>query len=492
VTVTFWPTMSAALANANQVARAPLAPDPNTHLLSRLTFGPTPQDRAKLATLGPDAWFQQQAQYGAQYNGYRGDAGVYQRTAMLRMTPYDLDQYLTVRNKKYGWDAMDRLTEVTCGLQTLSVAQLYEVLVDVFANHLNVPNHYGDVWNTRPDYDRTVIRRYAMGSFSDMLVASSKHPAMLTYLSLCQSTKNTLNENYAREVLEVHTVGLHYSESDVTGVARMLTGRTVDDYSHYVYDAYIHATGAVNVLGFSDPNTKAAHGEIAGDNLLKYLARHQFTAQNLARKLCVRFVSDNPSSELVSAVAQAYLDNDTHIVPTIYKIFCSTEFWDSRGLKQRRPAENLIAAIRAVGNTVDNWNTALRTLHWMCNAMNDTPLDWQAPNGYPDAATSWRSSSALLQLWDCHLGFVGSWADGWTDGDITGLYGGTTPTTVGQAIDLLTVRLTGSTFLPEHRQALLTFLGDASFDTPLAQSGMRWRATYLVGLILHSSYHALR
>ena len=106
--------------------------------------------------------------------------------------------------------------------------------------------------------------------------------------------------------------------------------------------------------------------------------------------------------------------------------------------------------------------------------------------------TAWRSSSALLQEWDYHLGFIGQWAGGFQPGSVDALYGGVTPATVGEAIDLLTTRLTGTVFAAEHRQALLTFLGDTSFDTTMARSGIRWYAMYLVGVILHSPYHALR
>ena len=130
-----------------------------------------------------------------------------------------MQQWLIAHDNEYGWDAMDQLTEVTLGLQAWSPGQLYETLVDFFANHLNVPNHNGDLWNTRHAFDRDVIRRYALGKFSDMLLASAKHPAMLIYLSLAESTKAAVNENYGRELLELHTVGLHYSESDVQNAA---------------------------------------------------------------------------------------------------------------------------------------------------------------------------------------------------------------------------------------------------------------------------------
>jgi uncharacterized protein (DUF1800 family) len=257
-----------------------------------------------------------------------------------------------------------------------------------------------------------------------------------------------------------------------------------------LFDDYIHATGKVTVLGFTNANTNAAKGEAAGDAMLRYLAAHPYTAQNLARKLCLRFVSDNPSSDLVAAVAQAYLDNNTQILPMVKTILCSTEFWESRGLKTRRPADNLVAAVRALGVVPLQWDTALQTMRWMSYVVGQAPGDWPAPNGYPDVAASWRSSSVLLQLWDYHLCFAGQWANGFVPGNILGLYK-TIPITSGQAIDQLTNRLTGTTFAPADRQALLTFVGDPSFDTLMALSGIQWYGGYLLGLILHSPYHAL-
>ncbi len=489
--MTIWPSLADAMNNAAQVAKAPLRWDPTDHLLARVGFGATPDSRAFVAANGPDAWFAQQVTLGQTKRGYKGVPAVFARSKRCRMTPYDLRQYFIAQGNEYSWQAMDELTQVTLMLQIYSPAQLYEAVVDVLANHLNVPNHIGDLWTVRADYDNNVIRRHAFGSFSDMLVASCKHPAMLRYLSLCDSTKNTVNENYAREMLELHTVGMQYTETDVQNAARMLTGRTTGSRDNYDYDPNIHYKGAIRVLGWTDPNNVPNRSEAVGDAMLRYLAAHPFTAQTIARKLCVRFVSDSPSAELVAAVAQAYVDNGTQILPTVKAILCSTEFWESRGQKLRRPSENLVAAVRVLGNGVVRWKDAMQTLHWMCYALGDIPLEWPAPNGYPDVAAAWHQSGSLLQVWDYHLCFGGQWADGFSPGDLNALYPAP-PVTVGDAIDMLTNTLTGTTFADQDRQALLTFLGDTSFSTAVSLSGLRWYLLYLVGLILHSPYHALR
>jgi hypothetical protein len=490
VTTTFWPTIADAIKHARRTAVAPLTWNPTDHLLSRFSFGPTARTRAYVRDNGADAWYRQQVRYATTYRGYAGHKTVAAQGPLLALSPYDVRQWLKNQGNEYGWEAMDQLTEVTLGLQAFSTAQLYETLVDFFSNHLNVPNHNGDVWNTRHAYDRDVIRRHAAGSFTDMLLAAARHPAMLIYLSLADSTKTAVNENYGRELLELHTVGLHYTEDDVKNAAKLLTGRTIDDNMHYLFDDYIHGTGPVKVLGFTHANADAEGGEAAGDALLRYLAAHRYTALNLARKLCVRFVSDKPSSTLVNAVAKAYLDNKTQILPMVSTILRSTEFWESRGRKVRRPAENVIATIRVLGVGVKKWPDALQTLHWVTDSMGNCPLDWPAPNGYPDVATAWRSAGTLLNVWEKHLGLAGGWWGAFTDVSIDALYGGA-PANSGDAILRLAKRLTGTTWSTTHRQVLQTFLNEPA-STPMSKSVLRWWDVALAAVILDSPHHALR
>lgn len=485
-----WPSVDDALRHTARTAHAPMTWDPAGHLLSRFAFGPTPAARSVIARYGAAAWYSQQLALARNHPGYSGSAVVAAQGHLLVRTPAEVRAALKAGGNEYGWDVMDQLSRVTLGLQAWSVAQLQEVMVDFFSNHLNVANHSDSVWITRHAYDRDVIRPHALGSFTEMLLASARHPAMLTFLNLAESTKQAVNENYGRELLELHTVGLHYTESDVQGTAHVLTGRTIDANYTFRYDPTIHPVGAVRVLGFTHANSTAAGGLAAGDALLRYLAAHPYTATHLAQKLCVRLVSDSPSAALVAAVARAYLTHNTQIQPMLQTILCSDEFWRSRGAKVRRPTENLIATIRVLGIAPHGTATALESLQWMSAAMGNAPLDWAAPNGYPDVATAWRSSSALLNEWNLHLGFAGNWWQGFTAVDVAHLYGAT-PRTSGEAITLLTRRLTGMTFPPGHRAALQDFLGEPA-TTPLSRSRLQWLAYPLVALILDSPQHALR
>ncbi len=486
-----WPTAHAATLHTPRHAAAPLGWDPVNHLLSRFTFGPTPATRNELAHLGPDAWFARQVAMGRSHSGYSANRSIAALGPLLGHTPAQVRAIMKSHGNEYAWDAMDQLGLVTLGLQAFSGAQLYESVVDFFANHLNVANHTGDVWHTRHTMDRDVIRPHAFGSYTDMLLASARNPAMLVYLNLAESQKSAINENYGRELLELHTVGRIYSEADVANSARILTGRTLTSDYDYVFRPDLHWTGPIAVLGFRHANATAAGGQAAADAYLRYLASHPSTATNLARKLCLRYVSDTPSASLVSQVATAYLKSRTQILPMLSAILRSDEFWASRGRKVRRPTENLLATIRVLDVHPTNLGKALNTLNWMTEVIGNRPLDWVPPNGYPDVATAWRSSSTLLYSWEYHRGFAQGWWDGFGAYDASKLYGAPAPRTSGEAIDRLTRRLTGMTFAPAHKAALQAFLKEPA-STPMKDSTLRWYVAHLVPLILDAPHHALR
>lgn len=495
MSITIWPTLSSAIQHTPVSSRAPMPWDPMSLLMSRFGFGIEAHTRAELVSYGYDGWWQRQLSFGlGSYAGWAGRPDVAAQGPLLTKTPKDVRAWLKANGNEYGWNMMDQLTLVTLGLQAWSPAQLYEAVVDFFANHLNVANHNEAVWTTRHTMDHDVIRKYALDSYTDMLLAAAKNPAMLQYLSLAASTKSAVNENYGRELLELHTVGLAagYTESDVQNSAKILTGRTLDADFNYRYDATKHFVGPIKVLGFSHPNGSAVDGEAAGDAYLRYLASHPSTANRLAQKLCVRFVADNPSASLVTAVAQAYLNNGTRIIPMLDTIVRSSEFWASRGAKVRRPLENLMATVRALGVPPGDLTQSLPILHWMAVTIGQVPLDWSAPNGYPDVASSWRSSGTLVNLWAYHRGLAQSW---WPKAfgaiDPTTFYGSSAPATSGAAVIALCGRLTGSRLPASHLQALQTFLGEPA-STPFAKSSLRWYLGDLISLILDSPQHTLR
>ena len=474
---------------------APLRWNPSRHLVSRFGFGPV--RGAYPAT--PDAWFDKQLSLAAKYTGTKALPGLATLYPYLALRPAQTRSALRAEGNEYGWTSMDQLSKATIALQCWSQCQLYESAVDFFSNKLNVANYSDGVWASRASYDRDVIRPNALGKYRDMLLAAMKHPAMLAFLNNDVSTWEAPNENLGRELLELHTVGIEagYTQKDVVNSARILTGRGIDyRVSDYAWSQGAHWLGYVKVLGFSHSNNSPAKGEAVGDSYLKYLATHPNTAAKLARQLCVRYVSDAPSPELVQAVADVYLANDTAIVPMLRTIFTSTEFWDRQGAKIRRPQENLIATVRTLGRTPLDQGAKLDDVvgnfGWMLSNSGQRPLAWQPPNGYPDVAAAWRSSGNLLEMWNQQFGLAHNWmSDDFGDVPAGFFYGTLAPTTVGTAIDAMASTLLVNPLTAAERQALFTYLGEAE-TLKLSKSKLSWEDANVAALILHGATHAYR
>ena len=210
--------------------------------------------------------------------------------------------------------------------------------------------NHDSAWLYRKSYDDT-IRAHALGTFEDLLVACSLHPAMLLYLDNWTSVRNAPNENQGRELLELHTVGrgAGYTEQMVKDSAKLLSGYTVDAWKTWApsYDSKRHTTGAVQVLGFSDANA-AADGSALTVGYLRYLAHHPATATRIATKLCRHFVADAPSDAIVAAVAKAFTDSGTDITTTLRALVAHPDFLAGRGLLVRNPVEDFVATCRVL------------------------------------------------------------------------------------------------------------------------------------------------
>ncbi|MDR7280921.1 DUF1800 domain-containing protein [Catenuloplanes atrovinosus] len=472
-----------------------VAADPLLHLLRRATYGPTPASIAEIRSLGATRWLDRQLNPAA-----IPDSACAAVLARLPLAGRDIAGVRAAASagvfKRYGWEAMFQVGTAAVTRAIWSNRQLFEVMVDFWSNHLNVTCPNGDVWDSRPDYDAAVIRRHALGRFADLLKASARHPAMLTYLDNRYSTRAKPNENYARELLELHTVGLIYGEADVRQAAVLLTGMTVDSRTGlYRYDQAAHATGAVTVLGFRHPNASAA-GEPAVTALLDYLATHPATAERIARKLCVRFVADEPPAALVAALAKVYLANGTAIAPVLRALFTSAEFAASAGRKQRTPLEDLAATVRTLGFGPDAAGTAgLSSLYWALEPSGHQPMAWAPPNGYPDVAAAWASPSGMLSRWNLHMNLAANW---WykqltRPASLRAALLPTVPATYGALVDALALRLCGTRMSAAHTAALAAYFGKST-GTALKSTdpAVNGNFPYLVALVLDSPYFLVR
>jgi uncharacterized protein (DUF1800 family) len=283
--------------------------------------------------------------------------------------------------------------------------QLEELLVDFWYNHFNVFFDKGADRRLVPSYEREAIRPHVLGKFKDLLAATAHHPAMLFYLDNWQSVApganrrvktRGLNENYARELMELHTLGVDggYTQKDVTEVARCLTGWTIRDprrNAEFFYNDRVHDKGEKTVLGVVMP---AGGGQSDGDKVLDLVAHHPSTAKFISRKLAMRFVADDPPQELVDRMAKTFRDTDGDIRAVLRTMFLSREFLSAGAYraKVKTPFEMVASAARAVNADVDFAGVLAQQL-----AQLGQPLYRKVePTGYPAANSEWVNSAALL------------------------------------------------------------------------------------------------
>lgn len=469
--------------------------DQRLHLLRRATYGPTPGTYSTIKSRGIELWLDQQLAPQS-----IDDAGL-QRALRAKFPWLSWSIADVLRNVPEGgkWPFMTELSMATIARATWSKRQLFEVMCEFWSNHLHITCPSDKVWFARHDYDASVIREHALGRFEDMLVASAKHPAMLVYLNNAESTRSDPNENYGRELLELHTVGIDggYNEKEMYDSALIMTGFTLHpETRHYRYDAYAHYTGPVKVLGFDDANPTQNGGEDLGLRYLRYLANHPATARHLARKLWTRFISDTPDEAFVDQLAQVYLDNNTAIKPVLRHLFLSPEFRNSVGQKMRRPYEDVIATLRLLGYRREpkTQKTGLRTLHWMVTEIGQAPFAWGLPDGYPDDGVSWLSAGSTLNRWNRHLSLAAHWgADELPMPPLRALLPAKLPTTYGSMLDALSKRLVFRTLEDHHKKTILTFLDRRASD-PFGRkdADATYRMAPAVALILDSPYHGVR
>ena len=290
-----------------------------------------------------------------------------------------------------------------------SQRQLYEVMVDFWSNHFNIFAAKGaDRWLATA-YDRDTIRPHALGRFKDLLLATAQSPAMLFYLDNWLSAsafrggmgpnnlRRGLNENYARELMELHTVGVDggYSQKDVQEVARCFTGWTIRQprgEAEFYFEPRIHDNGEKIVLGTRIPS---GGGMDDGKRVLSLLADHPATARFIALKLARRLISDDPPPSIVTKGAEAFRQSDGAILTVLRAIIDSPEFFSAEAYqaKVKKPLEFVASALRLTGaETQVTHQLLLRYL----GRMGEPLFLAQPPTGYPDVGASWTSPDMLL------------------------------------------------------------------------------------------------
>ena len=426
------------------------------HALNRLTFGARPGDVQKVRSMGLDKWVdlqlhpdriddsslqkfldhysvmkQDQNNLLREFNqGQRerrlakreaGDSGMRQAR---RMDP-DLQQIAQNRRRMMGELQSSRVAHAVAGNR-----QLEEVMTDFWLNHFNV---FAQKGAPEPyylaEYERDVIRPHSLGKFRDLLESVAKSPAMLFYLDNARSMADTtrprlasinrnprrllradpdmrqrlnqlrnggLNENYGRELLELHTLGVDggYSQQDVINVARALTGWTIRPPAAgggFIFRPEMHDAGEKIVLGHK---LKANRGIEDGEDVLDIVSRHPSTAKYIAAKLARRFISDNPPQAVVDRAAQVFMKSDGDIREVVRAIITSNEFYSRQAFrsKVKSPFEVVVSAMRAMNAAPDSTPRTAQMIAYLGQPI----YGHQAPNGWPETGDAWMNTGAIL------------------------------------------------------------------------------------------------
>lgn len=402
------------------IATIPLETTPATitHVLNRLSLGPRPGDRARLQTIGLDAYIQEQLHPQTQADP-QPLAKRLQALSTQSIPILELFQQHHEREQS-GHDAQ-RLRQQAAqeAIQSRllraidSPHQLQEVMVDFWFNHFNIFLYKGNISLWVGSYEQDVIRPHALGSFRDLLGATAQHPAMLLYLDNWRNTDPNssgavgqykgLNENYARELMELHTLGVDggYSQVDVEALARILTGWSVikpgqtslNEYGFF-FARHRHDHGRQELLG----SAITANGIQAGERALDLLAAHPSTAHHISFKLAQYFVSDRPPPALVEDLATEFHATDGDIAQVLGRLFTHPEFWAEahQHNKFRTPYQYVMAIARSIGLTdppVDTLDAIKGTLYNL-----QMPLyQCRPPDGYAQTQDKWLSPDAMLR-----------------------------------------------------------------------------------------------
>jgi hypothetical protein len=360
-----------------------------TRLVRRVTNGVT-EDELKLA---------QKLGYNGYLNYHLGHAKiddgqvqtfVSQNYPLLTQTVdqlYNIDQRLVI----------DQLTEGAVYRAAFSKRQLYERMVEFWSDHFNIA--FPQVNYLKLVDDRDVIRRHALGRFPDLLKAAAHSPALLEYLDNTRNRQRTLNENFAREIMELYTLGADggYTQGDVRELARVFTGWTLAGRGTFSFEPSSHDFGAKTVLGQvfpAMPSSAGAAGKGEGDQMLDVLARHPSTAKFIARKLLRWLLQYEPTTAQVTAVATVYTKTQGDITAMVRAVLSPANV-AAAAPKFKRPYTYMLSALRGVKPTVSK--VATISDRWL-RLLGQPMFYWDPPDGYPDEADYW--AGGVMQRWN--------------------------------------------------------------------------------------------
>lgn len=361
--------------------------DTTTRLVRRATLGLRNADVAAAKAQGYQSWLQSQLDY-QRLDTSALDAQVATLWPLLSQdvnSLFSLQQNVVVSSLQSAW----------VHRAVLSPRQLYERVVEFWTDHFNI--EIAKVGYLKVIDDRDVIRKHALGKFSDLLKASSKSPAMLAYLDQTVSRVGAPNQNYARELLELHTVGVDkgYTQDDVAELARVLTGWTIQGRGSFVFNPALHDWGQKVVMGVTIPAgspSLGAAGIAEGEQLVDMLAKHPNTARYIATKLLKWFITPEPSAEQVSAIASVFRVTGGDI-KLVVRAVLNSGWVASAPAKFKRPFHLLVSALRGSNALVTN----AAVINSQLVVLGQPLYVWETPDGYPDLLEYWAGN--LMPRW---------------------------------------------------------------------------------------------
>jgi uncharacterized protein (DUF1800 family) len=424
--------------------------------LNRMAFGPRPGEIEAFNALGATDEERLRAYVSEQLNPETLDDSDFESrfTAAgfetLNKTQDEL-YYDHIANNQYDsnddayWEWYSKpaheLVDLTFLRAVYSKKQLVEVLVDFWHNHFNVYFWQDDGVPLLVSYNRDVLRAHMLGNFRQMLEAVATHPSMLYYLNQNNSSDAGPNENFARELFELHTLGAEnylgvrdpntvekdangiavgYVDNDVYEAARALTGWRVDD-DIYEYEDGIEKTGRfIYYKPWHDRFNKLILGKYIpadqpdmqdGRDVLDLLAYHPGTARHISRKLARRLISDMPPESVVDAAAGTFMEHreaPDQLKRVVETILLSPEFSQTWGQKIKRPFEAAVSTLRALNS---DFTRIPGGIGWMCSMMGQPVFERRSPDGYPDVKEAWANSMSLLYRWNFAVGISENWMD---------------------------------------------------------------------------------
>jgi uncharacterized protein (DUF1800 family) len=350
----------------------------------------------------------------------------------------------------------NELADSTIYRAAFSKRQLYERMVEFWTDHFSIDRD--KVGYLKSVDDRDVIRRHALGKFPALLKASAHSAAMMNYLDQNLSRRGSINENYAREIMELHSVGVDggYTQQDVNELARVFTGWTVSGRGIFTYDAQIHDFGPKVVMGRTIPATVTARG-LAGkseaDAIIDMLALHPKTAHYIALKMTKFLLQYDPTDALVQAV-EAEFTRTKGDIPSMIRVILTEQNVMAAPPKYKRPFHLAVSALRALGPTV----TATSTIRGTLDNMGQSLFGWETPDGYPDKMEFW--SGLVLARWNTAV-TIATAASGSLNFNVTPFVG----TSAENGADLIVDRLFGGEVPTSLRTRLADYLRSAPTNT---------------------------